>query len=113
MKRPLTQSALQEEETPALRPGALFAKPVSRKRAGAAARSEVAPGRAEKLSTWDRHLKQFEYVKALDAVLQVGVGVAWHAVAEREGRRRADGGASRAQRPSHRHSRQVGAERRM
>lgn len=56
-----------------LRPGALFAKPASRKRAGNAARSEVTPVRAEKLSKWDQHMKRFEYVKALDAVLQVSL----------------------------------------
>lgn len=65
-----SENAQEEEETPTLRPGALFAKPASRKRTGTAARSEVTPGRAEKLSKWDQHMKRFEYVKALDAVLQ-------------------------------------------
>lgn len=41
----------------------------------------MTPGRAEKLSKWDRHMKRFEYVKALDAVLQVGVAGVSHAVA--------------------------------
>ena len=107
----LTQSAQEEEEQPTLRPGALFAKPASRKRSGTAARSEVTPGRAEKLSKWDQHMKRFEYVKALDAVLQVGMGTKGHVVAQREGHRGADGGVACAQRPADRHSRQVGERR--
>lgn len=41
----------------------------------------MTPGRAEKLSKWDQHMKRFEYVKALDAVLQVGLATRSHAVA--------------------------------
>lgn len=102
------QNAQEEEETPTLRPGALFAKPASRKRTGTAARSEVTPGRAEKLSKWDQHMKRFEYVKALDAVLQVGMERGLHAVTQCEGHHRAGGGVACAQRPADRHPREVG-----
>ena len=66
-----------EEEEPELLPGALLARVQSQSKrlpVGLEMKKvEVAADKRARLTKWDRYMKRFNYVKALDAALLVGV----------------------------------------
>ena len=70
-------AAEKTEETPALAPGALLARVVYRsKRVDPeleAKKVEITAGKRVRQSKWNRYLRKFEYKKALNAVLEVGI----------------------------------------
>ena len=67
----------KKEETPALAPGALLARVAHRsKRANPeleAKKVEIAAGKEVHQSKWNYYLRKFEYKKALNTVLEVGM----------------------------------------
>ena len=71
------EQAEKTEETPALAPGALLARVVYRsKRVDPeleAKKVEITAGKRVRQSKWNRYLRKFEYKKALNAVLEVGI----------------------------------------